>query len=150
MIFCWFLQNFRQRFGDEPPPREVLFDFLAELTLPLAGTGIFNFLLSNGECMIAHCSTELSYIVRCAPFAEAHLKDEDVTIDFNEVTTASDRVAVIATQPLTVNEDWATMQPGTLWLFHEGEVACEVKTKPSPYKTLAGMQAASDGATIDS
>ena len=144
LIFCWFLQNFRQRFGNTPPSRESLFEFLAELTQPLAGRGIFNYLLSNADFMVAHCSTELTYIVRCAPFAQAHLTDEDVTIDFSEVTTPNDRVAVIATQPLTDNEEWLTMCPGTLWLFHQGEVVREIKTEPSPYKTLAGMQSGTD------
>lgn len=142
LIFCWFLQSIRQRFGGTPPSRDVLFDYLAELTLPLAGTGIFNYLLSNGEFMVAHCSTELTYIVRCAPFAQAHLTDEDVTIDFREVTTPNDRVAVIATQPLTDNEEWVTMRPGTLWHFQEGAVVSQIQTAPSPYKTMGGMQAA--------
>ncbi|MCH9752505.1 MAG: class II glutamine amidotransferase, partial [Alphaproteobacteria bacterium] len=83
LIFCWLLQSLRQRFGKSPPCRETLFDFLSELTLPLSGTGIFNYLLSNGECMVAHSSTDLAYIVRCAPFAEAHLMDDDVSIDFS-------------------------------------------------------------------
>lgn len=139
LIFCWFLQRMRQRFGDSPPPREELFDFLTEITLPLAPTGIFNYLLSNGDCLAAHCSTELTYIIRCAPFAEAHLTDEDITIDFGDVTTPNDRVAVIATQPLTDNEDWTTMRPGSIWLFHDGEVIRKVDTAPSPIKSLGGM-----------
>ena len=107
------------------------------MTLELAPTGIFNFLLSNGACLFAHCSTELSYIVRRAPFCEAHLKDEDVSVDFAQVTTPNDRVAVIATQPLTDNERWETMEPGTLWQFHEGEPVAHRATAPSPFKTMA-------------
>ncbi|MCH9807987.1 MAG: class II glutamine amidotransferase [Alphaproteobacteria bacterium] len=140
-IFCWFLQNLKQRFGNNPPTRDEIFQTLHDLTMPLAGTGIFNYLLSNGDCLLAHSSTELSYIVRCAPFAQAHLTDEDVTIDFSEVTTPRDRVAVIATQPLTDNEEWTTMRPGSLWLFHDGEVANKADTAPSPIKSLAGHQA---------
>ena len=41
-----------------------------------------------------------------APFARAHLVDEDLAVDFSEVTTPNDRVAVIATMPLTDNEQW--------------------------------------------
>ena len=139
LIFCWFLQRIRQQFGDTEPRREDLFDFLAHLTLPLAPTGIFNYLLSNGDCLVAHCSTELNYIIRCAPFTKAHLKDDDITIDFGEVTTPNDRVAVIATQPLTVDEVWVTMPPGTLWLFHEGDVIRQAETAPSPIKSLGGL-----------
>lgn len=138
-IFCWLLQSLRQRFDDRPPAREELFAALHELIYPLSGMGIFNFLLSNGDCLFAHCSTELSYIVRRAPFNVAHLKDEDVMVDFSEVTTPDDRVAVIATQPLTDNEEWISMPPGSLWLFHDGEVVSHRATQPSPIRSLSGI-----------
>lgn len=135
-IFCWLLQSLRARFGNTPPMPDVLFETLHDLTDRLAGTGIFNFLLSNGEWLIAHCSTELSYLIRRAPFQTAHLKDEDVMVDFNEVTTPNDRVAVIATQPLTDNEAWINMQPGTLWMFQNGEIIAQAVTQPSPIRSL--------------
>jgi hypothetical protein len=69
---------------------------------------------------LPHCSTQLSYIIRQAPFAVAHLRDQDLSIDFSTVTTPEDRVAVIATVPLTDNECWTTMPNGSLWLFEEG------------------------------
>ena len=138
-IFCWLLQSLRNRFGDMPPTRAAIFDFVHELIHPVSGLGIFNFLLSNGLCLFAHSSTELSYIVRCAPFDEAHLTDDDVTVDFSKVTTPNDRVAVIATRPLTDNEAWTTMQPGSLWLFHDGEAVEHRATQPSPIKSLSGV-----------
>jgi glutamine amidotransferase len=51
----------------------------------------------------------------------AHLKDEDVAVDFSELTTPDDRVAVIVTTPLTDNETWTPIPAGTLVLFREGE-----------------------------
>ena len=48
----------------------------------------------------------LHYTVREPPFTVAHLTDVDLTIDFAAVTTPDDRVAVIATCPLTDNEEW--------------------------------------------
>jgi glutamine amidotransferase len=137
-IFCWLLQSLRQRFGDVAPQREALFEALHALSNPLAAMGIFNYLLSNGDCLFAHCSTDLSYIVRRAPFNVAHLKDEDVMVDFSEVTTPNDRVAVIATLPLTDNEAWMTMPSGSLWLFHQGEAVMQRATTPSPVRSLAG------------
>lgn len=136
-IFCWLLQSLRIRFNDTPPTRDVLFAALHELTDQLAGMGIFNYLLSNGECLFAHCSTELNYLIRHSPFNVAHLKDEDMTVDFSRVTTPNDRVAIIATVPLTDNEPWQAMAPGTLWMFHEGEVVAQLITTPSPIKSLA-------------
>ncbi len=143
-IFCWLLQSLRIRFNDTPPTRDVLFAALHELTDQLAGMGIFNYLLSNGECLFAHCSTELSYLIRHSPFNVAHLKDEDMTVDFSHVTTPNDRVAIIATSPLTDNEPWQAMMPGTLWMFYEGEVVAQLATTPSPIKSLAGGWRAMD------
>jgi glutamine amidotransferase len=136
-VFCWLLQEFRRRYGDAQPAAEELFATLHALTLTVAGHGEFNFLLSNGDCLFAHASTRLSYIVRQAPFSQAHLKDQDVTVDFSSVTTPDDRVAVIATQPLTDNERWETMPPGSLWYFVDGQVALSRPTKAGPpRKTL--------------
>lgn len=130
--FCWLLQEFRHSFGEAPPAPAALFDRLRELTLLLAAHGECNFLLSNGDCLFAHASTRLSYIVRQAPFAEAHLKDQDLTVDFREITTEKDRVAVIATLPLTDNEAWTEMPPGSLWRFHDGAVVGQCPTRPGP------------------
>ena len=46
--------------------------------------------------------------------------DEDYSVDFSQLTTPADRVAVIATVPLTDNEAWTTMRPGELLLFRDG------------------------------
>ena len=78
-------------------------------------------LLSNGTALWAHASTQLHYIVRQAPFATAQLSDEDLQIDFSEHTTPLDRVAVIATQPLTRNERWTALVPGALMVFVDGQ-----------------------------
>jgi glutamine amidotransferase len=132
--FCWLLQELRKRFGGTAPERQQLFTAVHELTLSIAAHGEFNFLLSQGDCLFAHASTKLSYIVRQAPFAQAHLKDQDVTVDFSEVTSADDRVAVIATQPLTDNEPWTEMSAGTLWWFEEGCPVETLITVPGPVK----------------
>lgn len=130
--FCYILQELQHTFGKTSPELEDLGEKLHQLTLELAQYGIFNFLLSNGNFMLAHCSTKLASIVRKAPFTVAHLKDQDVAIDFEAVTTTNDRVAVIATNPLTQNEQWTIHSPGTLLLFDQGEIAKEYKTIPGP------------------
>mgnify|MGYP001232421524 FL=1 len=132
--FCWLLQNLRQRFGSHAPSQALLFEALHQLTLELATQGACNFLLSNGDCLFAHCSTQLTYIIRQAPFAVAHLSDQDVSIDFSAVTTPEDRVAVIATVPLTDNEQWTTLPSGSLWLFEEGAPVRHRLTVAGPEK----------------
>jgi len=118
--FCHLLQTLRQRFPDAMPDRLALRETLDEFAAQIRPFGPFNFLLSNGDCLFAHRSTELHYIVRQAPFTLAHLKDQDMTVDFSEVTTPKDRVALIATLPLTDNETWAPLPIDRVVMFAEG------------------------------
>ena len=120
--FCHLLQTLRQRFGDAPPQRARLHQALRDYAMQVSRHGPFNFMLSNGDCLFAHRSTELHYLVRKAPFALAHLTDQDVAVDFGDVTTPSDRVAVIATLPLTDNEVWIPLPRDQVALFSEGEL----------------------------
>ena len=118
--FCHLLEELRARFPAGKPALPALHRALSERTRALAAHGPFNFLLSDGEHLFAHASTRLHYVARRAPFAPAHLVDEDVTVDFAAHTTPNDRVAVIATAPLTDNEDWAALPSGQLVAFKDG------------------------------
>lgn len=121
LAFCHILDTLHQRFPLERPAPEALYGTLRELASEIGALGEFNFLLSDGDWLFAHCSSRLCYIVRQAPFTHAHLADEDVTVDFSDLTTPSDRVAVIATTPLTDNETWKPIPPGNLVAFHGGQ-----------------------------
>ncbi|MEY4206868.1 MAG: hypothetical protein RLZZ20_20 [Pseudomonadota bacterium] len=118
--FCYLLQQLREQFGDIPPTTDALRSALTALTSDIAAHGVFNMMLSDGSALYAHCSTRLHYIVRQYPFAQAKLSDEDLTVDFSEVTTPNDRVAVIVTEPLTTNETWQAFRAGELKVFVEG------------------------------
>jgi hypothetical protein len=57
------------------------------------------------------------------------LQDLDYEIDFSQVAQQDDRVAVIATKPLTTDEEWIELQRGELILFdaglpHKSPAAC--------------------------
>ncbi|RUS99812.1 class II glutamine amidotransferase [Trichormus variabilis SAG 1403-4b] len=118
--FCLMLNTLRENFPQGQPPLEELYQVLRKITAKIASIGVFNYLLSDGEHFFTHCSTKLCYIIRQAPFAAAHLIDEDMTVDFSELTTKRDRVAIIATTPLTDNEVWIPIQPGELLVFQDG------------------------------
>jgi len=118
--FCSILRRMVAEFGESEPELEVLLELLRDETAALARLGPFNFLLSNGRTLFSHCATSLSYVVRQAPFRSAHLIDEDFSVDFSEVTTEHDRVAIIATAPLTDNESWTPMPVGQLLVFEDG------------------------------
>lgn len=117
--FCWILESLRRQFA-EPPALNALAKAIRTVTQEIAQYGTFNYMLSNGEYLFTHCSTHLHYIIRQAPFAQAHLIDEDLTVDFSEVTTPHDRVAVIATHPLTDNEVWTAMYGYQFLVFQDG------------------------------
>jgi glutamine amidotransferase len=121
--FCYLLQQLRRRFGDNAPSLPALATALRELTEEISKHGPFNLMLSDGTALFAHCSTSLYYIVRKYPFAKAKLSDEDLSVDFSQVTTPNDRVAVIVTEPLTTNETWTAFESGELKVFIEGAVA---------------------------
>lgn len=120
--FCYLLDRLKRAYPLGHPGDLVIYAFLQETVKEIAGYGLFNFLLSNGDFLIAHCANNLHYIVRQAPFGQAHLIDQDLSMDFSEVTNEQDRVAVIASFPLTDNEVWTPLQPGQLVLFKEGAV----------------------------
>lgn len=118
--FCRILEALRAAFPMGSPPLHEVHATLSEVTDSLRRLGPFNYLLSDGEHLFAHCATRLHYVVREAPFAAAHLIDRDLTVDFAELTTPSDRVAVIATTPLTDNERWTPIEPGRIVAFRDG------------------------------
>jgi glutamine amidotransferase len=70
---------------------------------------------------IAFAASRLHRFERKAPFSRARLVDEDLDVDFSEETTPDDRVAVIATTPLTSNETWTRCGTGAFMVFREGE-----------------------------
>ena len=117
--FCWIMQELWKSHAGVPSIEELTHT-LRELAAKIAPHGTFNFLLSNGSCLFAHCASRLAYIVRQAPFARAHLKDQDVSVDFSELTSPDDRVAVVATTPLTDDENWTVIEPGSLMMFVDG------------------------------
>ncbi len=118
--FCAILDDLRERFPHGKPSLRELRATITASTAELARRGPFNYLLSDGEHFFAHAATSLHYLVRQAPFAAAHLVDRDVTVDFEKLTGPQDRVAVIATAPLTDNERWIAIPAGRLLVFKDG------------------------------
>src|SRR6185437_12265127 len=140
LAFCALLEGLRKAFpGARQPPLEQLFAALQTLTREITQFGVFNFLMSNGQALFAHCSTHLYYIVRRWPFSTAHLVDADVSIDFAKYTTPEDRVAVVATKPLTDNEVWTAFEPGDLMMIQHGEVIGRVNI-PVPASVLEKLR----------
>lgn len=139
LAFCYLMQELRQRFGDTLPALPALTEALDELMAFIAGHGAFNMLLSDGSALFAHCSTNLYYVVRQHPFASAKLSDEDLSVDFSQLTTPNDRIAIIVTQPLTDNETWVQFAPGELKVFVDG---CSQQKQQSAKSGVPAVRAA--------
>eukprot|EP00934_Nitzschia_sp_Nitz4_P008261 Nitzschia sp. Nitz4//scaffold67_size101165//69817//70896//NITZ4_004535-RA/size101165-processed-gene-0.117-mRNA-1//-1//CDS//3329556492//8251//frame0 len=147
-VFCAILNALKAEFNDLPT-LPVLHEFLSKLCCEIVcgeeETTIFNFLLGCGQyTMFAYswpgCRpgsktwNGLHYIVREPPFQSAHLIDEDYDVNFAEVTTPEDRVAVITTKPLTDEPGWQEFKRGQLLMFdkglpHETSFSCESAEK---------------------
>jgi predicted glutamine amidotransferase len=117
--FCWLMQELAKAHASVPTVDELT-RTLAELMPPLARHGTFNCLLSNGQALWAHATTRLYWLERRHPFGAAHLADDDLSIDFGALTQPSDRVAIVATEPLTRGEAWTAFEPGELRVFVQG------------------------------
>ena len=117
--FCWLMQELAKAHASVPTVTELTHT-LRELVPVIAQHGTFNLMLSNGQALWAHASTQLHWLQRQHPFCAATLADEDLSVDFAAMTQPSDRIAVIATEPLTKGERWIAMAPGELQVFVDG------------------------------
>lgn len=133
--FCAILNALREKYQTTLPSLPELYATIQSLCQEIVdydpkGT-IFNFLCTCG----AHTQlvyswpgrrpgsktwNGLHYTVREPPFSSCHLCDMDYTVDFSVLTSKDDRVAVVATTPLTDDEEWIELQPGELLLLDEG------------------------------
>ena len=123
IAFCALMHRLERAFPKGYPDNASLARAVARFGGEIGKGGTFNFLLGDGTQLFARCATKLCYIVRKAPFRTATLADEDLTVDFATVTTPRDRVAVIATAPLTRDEHWTPGRPGEMWVFRRGKLA---------------------------
>ena len=104
------------------PGWRTLAPLLARLAGDVAQHGSFNFLLTDGEAVYAHCSTQLHWLLRRHPFGQVRLVDADLTLDLDRDNAPADRMVLVATEPLTHGEPWAAMQPGELFVFSGGDL----------------------------
>lgn len=118
--FCALLAGVQMRLKSYPKQPRLLWEAIAETAATIGETGTFNFLLADGAHLYARCATKLCYVIRKAPFCRATLADDELSVDFAQLTTPTDRVAIVATAPLTRDEHWTHGTPGQLWVFRRG------------------------------
>lgn len=140
LVFCWLLQELSQRFASAPDI-DQLGSALSELLPPIARHGTLNVLISNGQALWAHASTKLCYLTRQFPFPEVHLKDTEMRIDLAQLNGHEDRLTLVVTEPLTLNEHWTSMARGQLITFVAGSVSrtiqCDTRFYGEPTEQIA-------------
>jgi glutamine amidotransferase len=52
-------------------------------------------------------------------------------VDFSQVTTETDVVTIVSTEPLTTNESWRLLEPREALLLQAGEVVRRHRVNPS-------------------
>lgn len=102
--FCHILSFLAQDFSDG----EFSMPSLATASEQIAAHGKFNFLMSDGDYLIAYGHDRLHYLERAGE------------ID----------IAMIATEPLTGEAGWVGFAPGELRIYRHGKLTARIVTQP--------------------
>lgn len=121
--FCYLMQRLREAFAgwQRSPGWEAMAPVVAQCNAEIARHGNFNYLLTNGEALFAHCSSQLAVLQRAFPFPRARLVDCDLSMDLGELNGPNDRMTIVATEPLTVDEAWQALQTGDTKVYVDGQ-----------------------------
>ena len=102
------------------------FEHLERVMRRINHFGKLNCLLSDGEFLFCYRDKDkdkdegLQYTKREAPFSTVKLEDEDFTIDLAEEKSPAQKGFIIATKPLTKNEEWVDLEKGRLVVLRKG------------------------------
>jgi len=119
--FCLLMDRLRNELS-----RETVLDLSQKLPViqswakEVSTFGIFNFLLSDTEFLYAYRSTQLFYVSRECFFATECLRGEELTIRLSQPQSEPQRLAFVATEPLTDNETWVSLPEGDVIVFRKG------------------------------
>lgn len=135
VAFCYLLNRLKTTFKKRPS-NEALFTFLTAQCRYLSANGLFNCLLSNGDWQMAYAGSLLFYLTRKAPFGEAKLADDDVSINFKDLTQSGDKVTVLVTIPLTENEPWQQLAVNECLVFRDGDIIHQDRPSKKTYLSI--------------
>ena len=113
--FCHLLGRIARHFHGLPAADTTAwFENLAAVSGLVATLGKFNFLMSDGEHLIAYGHDRLHYLERAGSDRSAGTPVDSV---------------LVATEPLNENAAWTTFQPGELRLYRAGKIAERMMTQ---------------------
>lgn len=131
--FCVMLEALRAKYGAQVPSDPLeLGRSLYELANDLGSDGILNFLLADGDHLYARCGDSLHWTQRANPREDAMLQDAEVRVRVGDILGPADdmRMVVVATAPLTPDETWTKLAPGTLCVFAHGDLLHAIAPPP--------------------
>lgn len=115
--FCHLLGGIAQHLHGLPSTDPAYwFENLAVVSGLVASHGKFNFLMSDGEHLVAYGHDRLHYLEHSG---SDQFDGSPGTVD----------CALIATEPLDENEKWTAFQPGELRLYRAGEMIARMMTQ---------------------
>ncbi len=132
-IKSWALENFKPEGDtdsehafcyllDKIAGKEKLQDIYKILKLEaekISKLGRFNFLMSDGNYLFAFGHDALYFVKRQAPFPKVTLKDKGYSLSLEEIKKPDEKAVIIATEPLTIGEEWIEIKG--LKVFSNGE-----------------------------
>jgi glutamine amidotransferase len=114
--FCHLLSHISQNFQAFPAANaDTSFPTVAMISELIASHGKFNFLMSDGEHLIAYGHDRLHYLELSGPDSQSD--------------TFADS-AMIATEPLSGERNWIAFEPGELRIYRLGKLVGRLITRP--------------------
>ncbi|MDI6896824.1 class II glutamine amidotransferase [Methanocella conradii] len=115
--FCYLLEKIKK--GQDT------WKTIIEVSNELSELGSFNYLLSDGEKLYAHAfGKDLYYLQRKPPYDDiiAKVMDEDFKLLLGDKKSRNEKAVLIATNPLTNDENWISFKKGKVYEFENGEL----------------------------
>lgn len=119
--FCYMMDCIRETFPNRPRSPKALWRLIETISKKINEHGVFSFLLSDSRFLYAYCSKKMCWLTRKYPFAQAHFIDTGNTIDFNQYLLRDDVITIVASSPITDNEQWNIMSKGEFIVFKDGK-----------------------------
>lgn len=121
--FCWLLEQFKERGARYLA--EVTYPGLHGLLTELNNLGVANFLLSDGQDLIAYrdarASRELYVVRRTPPHDQTHLASAYVDIDLHDPIDANRTNVLVTTSPFD-GQACRLLEPGEMIAVRQGAV----------------------------
>ncbi len=133
--FCYLMDCIREEFPKRPKNPKQLWYFIETLANEINNYGVFSFLLSDAKYLYAYCSKKMCWVTRQYPFKETHYIDTDETVNFEQYLLEKDIITIIASAPITGNEDWHHMEKGDFHVFKDGTAEAYVKNRRKVKRT---------------